>query len=135
MIRPRNYDALLFGEVIGRTLDLYAFWHSKERQDPGLNLALFANGAADSILTKARASGGKKEREMLYRSFSQLIQKEVPAVFLFAPTFSYGIPIDVKGVRLSEIGDPSDRFLNVYEWYTTTERVWIIFTSAQDLTH
>jgi len=134
VIRPRNYDVLLFGEVVGRTLDLYAFWHSKERQDPGLNLSLFANSTADSLLTKARSSSNRKERDALYSSFASLLQKEVPAVFLFAPTFSYAIPTDVKGVRLSHIGDPSDRFSNVYEWYTTTERVWTIFTKAQDLT-
>ena len=28
VIRPRKYDALLFGEIIGRELDLFAFWHS-----------------------------------------------------------------------------------------------------------
>jgi len=28
VIRPREYDALLFGEVVGRNLDLFAFWHS-----------------------------------------------------------------------------------------------------------
>ncbi len=39
-IRPRAYDALLFGEIIGQDLDLYAFWHSSQRIDPGLNIAL-----------------------------------------------------------------------------------------------
>src|SRR3989344_3103291 len=28
VIRPRAYDAVLFGEVVGRTADLFAFWHS-----------------------------------------------------------------------------------------------------------
>src|SRR3989344_734327 len=43
VLRPRNYDAVLFGEVVGRTLDLFAFWHSSQRNDPGLNLALYTN--------------------------------------------------------------------------------------------
>ncbi|HEY4511290.1 MAG TPA: peptide ABC transporter substrate-binding protein, partial [Candidatus Paceibacterota bacterium] len=30
IIRPRKYDALLFGEIINHDLDLYAFWHSSQ---------------------------------------------------------------------------------------------------------
>ncbi|NQV88235.1 MAG: hypothetical protein HQ402_01595, partial [Parcubacteria group bacterium] len=35
IIRPRKYEALLFGEVIGHGLDLFPFWHSSQRNDPG----------------------------------------------------------------------------------------------------
>jgi ABC-type amino acid transport substrate-binding protein len=35
VIRPRKYDSLLFGEVVDRVEDLFAFWHSSERNDPG----------------------------------------------------------------------------------------------------
>src|SRR5690606_17308620 len=34
VIRPRQYDSVLFGEIIGRGLDLYPFWHSSQRNDP-----------------------------------------------------------------------------------------------------
>ena len=37
IIRPRKYDALLFGEIVGRDLDLYPFWHSGARVFPGLD--------------------------------------------------------------------------------------------------
>ena len=33
VIRPRKYDALLFGEIVGRDTDLFAFWHSSQRND------------------------------------------------------------------------------------------------------
>ena len=56
VIRPRKYGSLLFGEVIGRDLDLFAFWHSSQRNDPGLNIAMYANPKADSLLETARAS-------------------------------------------------------------------------------
>ncbi|MEK9177130.1 MAG: ABC transporter substrate-binding protein, partial [Patescibacteria group bacterium] len=35
VIRPRKYDALLFGLVVGDDVDLYAVWHSSHRNDPG----------------------------------------------------------------------------------------------------
>ena len=62
VIRPREYDALLFGEVVGQNPDLYAFWHSSQRLDPGLNIALYANITADKLLEKARLIENREER-------------------------------------------------------------------------
>ncbi len=54
VIRPRAYEALLFGMVVGRGQDLFAFWDSSERTDPGLNIADYSNSAVDTLLEKAR---------------------------------------------------------------------------------
>ncbi|OGG79992.1 hypothetical protein A3A39_01265 [Candidatus Kaiserbacteria bacterium RIFCSPLOWO2_01_FULL_54_13] len=132
VLRPRNYDAVLFGEVVGRTLDLFAFWHSSQRNDPGLNLALYTNTKADSLLAKARATTNRREREKLYRQFAELVSKDQPAVFLYAPEFIYMVPEGLGGVKLGALTQPSERYLNVYEWYTDTERVWNIFTNKTE---
>lgn len=129
IIRPRAYDALLFGEVIGRTPDLFAFWHSSQRNDPGLNLAMYTNAQADKLLASARATTDRKEREELYRSFSETIAKDQPAIFLYAPDFVYIVPDNLRGVELGVLTLPSDRFLSAHEWYTDTERVWNFFTN------
>ncbi|MBI5457917.1 hypothetical protein HY971_04305 [Candidatus Kaiserbacteria bacterium] len=128
VIRPRQYDAILFGEVVGRTADLFAFWHSSQRNDPGLNLALYTNLRADSLLTQARTTTDRKEREKLYTQFASTIAKDDPAVFLYAPDFIYVIPPTLHGVELGALTTPSERFLNVYQWYTDTEEVWSIFS-------
>lgn len=127
VIRPRSYDAILFGEVVGRTADLFAFWHSSQRNDPGLNLALYTNLRVDSLLTQARATTNPQEREKLYTQFASAISKDDPAIFLYAPEFIYVIPTSMHGVELGALTTPSERFLNVYQWYTDTEEVWSIF--------
>lgn len=132
VLRPRNYDAVLFGEVVGRTLDLFAFWHSSQRNDPGLNLALYTNTKADSLLSKARTTTNKREREKLYTQFAEYVRADQPAVFLYAPEFIYLVPKDLGGVELGALTDPSERFLNAHEWYTDTERVWNIFTNRTE---
>jgi peptide/nickel transport system substrate-binding protein len=33
IIRPRKYDALFFGQIVNHETDLYAFWHSSQRND------------------------------------------------------------------------------------------------------
>lgn len=133
VLRPRNYDAVLFGEVVGRTLDLFSFWHSSQRNDPGLNLALYTNVSADDLLEEARRTTNWRERERTLEKFAQLVVDDQPAVFLYAPEFIYLVPEGLGGVKLGALSDPRERFLNVYEWYTDTERVWEIFTDKTEL--
>lgn len=128
VLRPREYDAILFGEVVGRELDLFAFWHSSQRNDPGLNLALYTNSQADSLLSQARAATNPAEREKLYKDFAALVQKDMPAVFLYSPEFLYAIPRDLSGVELGALTTPSERFITAHKWYTDTEKVWSVFS-------
>ena len=80
VIRPRKYDALLFGEIISRELDLFAFWHSSQRNDPGLNIALYANITADKLLEDARKATDRSVMIEKYREFEDEIHVgyEVP---------------------------------------------------------
>jgi peptide/nickel transport system substrate-binding protein len=126
VIRTREYDAVLFGLRNGRDPDPYPFWHSSQRLDPGLNISLYANKEADVLLEEARTTTDTGERIKLYQRFSQLIEKDVPAIFLYAPTYRYYAP-HVSGLNVSAATTPSDRFNHVYNWYRYTERVWNIF--------
>lgn len=130
VIRPRKYDALLFGEIVGRELDLFAFWHSSQRNDPGLNVALYANITTDRLLERARALSDRSGRLKLYEEFLAEIEKDAPAVFLYAPDFIYLLPEKVRGVRLGPLATPSERFANVAEWYVETDRVWTFFNRS-----
>ena len=124
VIRPRSYDALFFGEIIGRDLDLFAFWHSSQRNDPGLNVALYTNIKADKLLENARALSTLEERLKKYKEFAQEVEKDTPAVFVYSPDFIYVVPREMQGVDLRPVTIPSDRFLNITEWYTEVDRVW-----------
>lgn len=127
VIRPRKYDALLFGEVIGREVDLFAFWHSSQRNDPGLNIAEYANSAADKLLAQLRSTTSDSQRVLLYNQFNTELQNDIPAVFLYTPDFVYIVPNDLQGLDLGFIEAPSDRFLSVAQWFRQTDAVWPIF--------
>lgn len=126
-IRSRKYDSLLFGEIVGRDLDLFAFWHSSQRKDPGLNIALYANSKVDKLLDDARKIGDKTERINNYKEFEKEIKKDLPAIFLYSPDFIYILPKKARGYDIRQIITPAERFLNVNEWFTETEKVWKIF--------
>ncbi len=127
IIRQRDYDALLFGEIIGRDPDPFAFWHSSQRLDPGLNVALYANVTVDKLLENARKTENRAERERMYKEFQETVEKDIPAIFLYAPNFLYIIPERVKGISPVALTVQSERYLNVYAWHLYTESIWPIF--------
>lgn len=124
VIRPRKYEALLYGEVIGRDQDLYAFWDSQEQNDPGLNIALYANKTIDALLEDARSSTNQETRATDLQKIENTIATDYPAAFLYAPDFIYTVPKDLKGVALPQIITPSDRFATVASWYRSVDAVW-----------
>jgi peptide/nickel transport system substrate-binding protein len=131
IIRPRKYDALLFGEIVGKDPDPYAFWHSSQRFDPGLNIALYANITVDKILEKARNVSDNKERALLYNSFENEVLHDIPAIFLYSPSFIYLLPKDLKGVNLTGMTISSERFSGIADWYIETQSVWKVFASKK----
>ncbi len=127
IIRERKYDALLFGEVVGRDLDLFPFWHSSERFDPGLNIALYANSRVDKMLDNLRKESDTAKQQDILSSLVKEFETDSPAAFLYAPKYVYVIPKNVERVELSAVNSGSERFLDVSNWYTETTGVWKIF--------
>jgi peptide/nickel transport system substrate-binding protein len=127
VIRPRNYDALLFGEIINHESDLFAFWHSSQRKDPGLNVAMYTNVKVDKLLEDASVTVDEQTRTQKYLQFENIIRQEMPAVFLYSPEFIYVVSPNLKGLSIDHINSPKDRFSDVYRWYTDNENVWKIF--------
>ncbi len=127
IIKTRKYDALLFGEYIGKDLDLYAFWHSSQRNSPGLNVAQYVNSKVDKILEDIRTISDDESKTEMYMEFEKTIQEDIPAVFLYSPKYMYILPDKIKGVEFKTINNPSDRLFNTRSWYTETDKVWKIF--------
>ncbi|KKS03919.1 MAG: Extracellular solute-binding protein family 5 [Candidatus Nomurabacteria bacterium GW2011_GWC2_41_8] len=128
VIRPRKYDALLFGQIINHEADLFAFWHSSQRKDPGLNVAMYTNAKVDKILEDAFITIDEQSRIKKYAQFESEIKKDMPVIFLYSPNFIYAVSGSLKGLSINRIISPADRFSNVYSWYTETENVWKIFS-------
>lgn len=126
VIRPRKYEALLFGTAVGRELDFYSFWHSSQRNDPGLNVALYANITTDSVLEDLRA-GDDIDRADAYARFASEMHTELPALFLYMPEFTYIAPSRIRDVSLKGVANPSERLSGIEAWYADQESVWPIF--------
>ena len=129
LIRPRKFDALLFGEVLGRDPDLYSFWHSSQRQAPGLNIAQYVSATADKLLEEARKEDDPEVRAGLDEKFQTELAKDTPAVFLYSPYFLYVLPSKVGGALFPSLLVPSERFSTISDWYINRDRVWKIFAT------
>lgn len=124
VIRPRKYDALLFGEVTGRGDDLYPFWYSGERKDPGLNIALYTNAKADALLEKARTATTSDAATQDLADFVGIVKDDVPAVFLYSPDYLYVAPKQLKGLKLPSLEFGHERWAGILSSYINVRRAW-----------
>lgn len=121
-IQPREYEALLFGEILGPEPDPFAFWHSSQINAPGLNLSLYSDKKVDKLLEEARQSPDQKTRQAKFKEFQEIIAKDIPAIFLYSPDYLYGVNKKIKGIELTKIHLPSKRFSQVNQWYIKTKK-------------
>ncbi len=127
IIKTRKYDALLFGEIISKDLDLFAFWHSSQRNSPGLNLSMYVNSKVDTLLESARTTYDSDQIESINKSFEKIIKEDVPAIFLYSPDYIYIMSNKINGYNIKSITNNSERFHGIDKWYITTDKVWKIF--------
>lgn len=123
VIKPRAYQMLLTATQYGADLDPYPFWHSSQVQDPGLNLSLYANSKVDALLEKARGTNSAEEQAAAYLEFQKLVVDDLPAIFLYQPTYTYAVSSKIKNISLQKIQSPADRFQNITDWYIKTRNV------------
>jgi len=130
VIRPRKFDALLYGLVTGRDMDFFAFWDSSQRNDPGLNISMYTSSRVDKLLEDARGTLDTAKQDQDYLAFESDVRADVPAVFLYSPEFIYVVPRKIQGLSLGTITLPFERFLDIEHWYIETNNLWKIFQKA-----
>lgn len=123
-IKERDYEALLFGEIINLNPDPYIFWHSSNVKDPGLNLAIYSNKNVDKELEELRQTFDQGKKNALLAKFQADVVDDAPAVFLFSPYLNYLAANNLKGVGEKIVTLSADRFIDVSNWYLETKRVW-----------
>ena len=122
-LASRKYHAALVDLNLARTPDPdpYPFWHQAEAAG-GQNYSQWDNRPASEYLEQARVTADYTLRTRLYRNFQVVFSKELPALPLFAPVYSYGVDSQVKGVQVAPLYDPSDRLATFPGWYLITRR-------------
>jgi len=124
VLANKKYQILLATEVIGSDFDLYPFWHSSQAGQFGSNLAIFKNYEADQILELTHQTNDQADKAKKYQRLLEIFNEEIPASFLYQENYNYAIIKNVKSTTPKIIDQPSDRFINIENWYRNTERKW-----------
>ena len=128
---PREYEAVLSELNLGRypDPDPYPLWHDSQTET-GQNYAGFDDRNSSIWLEQARTNPDPGRRTELYRSFQFRFQDQIPALMLYYPTYSYAIDIQMQGVSIGPLLDPSDRYRSVTAWHILARRGVPINTTA-----
>lgn len=130
----RDYDVLLFGQSLLDNLDSYPYWHSsgvqrvtENRSDLRLdayNLSQYASFEADALLETIRDNSTDEERQQALTKLREVLKRDVPAIFVYSPEYTYAHRNDILGIELGRLSVHSDRLLTLNRWYTHQERIF-----------
>ncbi len=120
----RRYEAALVDLDFSRSPDPdpYPFWHQAEATG-GQNYSGWDDRRASEYLERARVTPVHDERLRLYRNFQVHFSREIPALPLFYPVYSYAVDAQVQGISIGPLFDPSDRLARLFEWFLVARGV------------
>ena len=118
VLPDREYDAALIDLNLSQypDPDPYPFWDQTQISS-GQNYTQWNNKTISQYLETARVETDRAERARLYKNFQILFMEELPALPLYNTVYNYPVSQKVSGVSIGPIYKPSDRFLNVADWY------------------
>jgi peptide/nickel transport system substrate-binding protein len=125
VLRPRAFDVLIYELSLGADPDVYAYWHSSQASQNGLNFANYSSPIADNALESARSRLEPRLRNEKYLTFVQQWLKDAPAVPLYQPSLHYATVQTVRSVpENATIIDDVDRYRMVEYWTAVRTRLY-----------
>ncbi|MCA9385578.1 peptide ABC transporter substrate-binding protein [Candidatus Dojkabacteria bacterium] len=139
-ILTKNFDILLYGLTTFIDVDRYELYHSSQiglpsfggaSESTGLNISSYISEATgvrienqeqvdkpkvDILLEEARAIIDEENRKDKLFEFQEILNEEMPTVFLYHPRYVYVVNNRVSGVNISFMNNLEDRFANIEQW-------------------
>ena len=123
-LNPREYESLLLGlEYSGNDPNMFFFWHSTGKKNPGLNFTLYDNKETDKLLEESKKITNSSEKNKKYIEISKQLLKSNPALFLYSPKYLYITSKKIQGINTQAIVKASDHLNGITNWYIKTKRI------------
>jgi len=116
-LEAHTYDAALVQILLEGDPDPYVLWHSSQIEAGGQNYSAFVNQQADSLLEQARVEWNMDRRREIYWRFQEVFARELPALPLYYPVYTYAVDERVHGIQLGRMAVAADRFRGIANWY------------------
>jgi peptide/nickel transport system substrate-binding protein len=124
VLDSRSYQAALARLIMTGDPDPYPFWHETQAlPGQGQNYAGYSNREISELIERARITVRREERAALYAQYQQVFMRELPALPLYVPVYTYAVDIRVNGGQLGPIMSAGDRFRTLADWYVLQRRV------------
>lgn len=125
VLRPRQFDVLVYDLALGGDPDSYAYWHSSQANERGLNFANYNSAVADDALSGGRAKRSARQRDEKYQAFVRHWQADAPALPLYQPYMKYTRLPSVQAMPQSQHPvSPADRYASVLYWSVRESSVY-----------
>ena len=119
VIRPRNYDILLYEIELGSDPDLFPYYHSSQVKENGLNLSNYYSTIGSDTLLAARRTIDPALRNAKYLTFLKTWVEDVPAIGVYQVNLSYFVNKNVRTFSPdNRLVTATDRFEDVSTWAT-----------------
>lgn len=106
-----HFDIVLVGWGIGPDPDPFSMWHSSQaardaatNRIVGLNRVQFRNATVDRLIEEARATVDVGARRAMYHQVDQILNYELPFIWLYQRSMVWGVANHVQGIVESPIG-------------------------------
>lgn len=119
VIRPRNYDILIYEIELGSDSDLFAYYHSSQISENGLNLSNYSSPIVSDVILATRSTLDESVRQAKFESFLKSWVNDVPAIGIYQVNLSYFVNKNVRSFSEdSRLVTATDRFSDVSYWAT-----------------
>jgi len=125
VLAKRSFQTLLFGEALGSLPDPFPFWHSSQKDYPGLNITGYNSKVADAVLEKIREVTKEEDKKEYLEKLQDIIIKDLPAIFFVKGDYFYFLSPKIKGYKVEKITEPSKRLSGIETWYIKAKRKWV----------
>ena len=123
-LKTRNYELILFGNIIYPKLDLYPFWHSKFVFWPGANLSLYNDTSSDDLMLQIQKDIKKENLDKNLTLLLENIHNNYPAIFLYSPNYILITNKNINGIETNLVSNSDEILKNIKSWYIKTKRVF-----------
>ena len=119
VIRPRNYDILLYEIELGSDPDLFAYYHLSQASENGLNLSNYSNAIISDAILATRSTLDPALRAAKFESFLKAWVNNAPAIGIYQVNLSYFVNKNVRTFsEENRLVTANDRFNDVSYWAT-----------------
>lgn len=124
IIKNRDFEMLIYGIEMKNFASLYAFWHSSQKNAPGLNISNYYSDKLDKNLNTLRNSANQEDINNAFKEMENEFNEETP----FIPLYSNNKISYIKNnnnIKISNfINDPKYLLSDIQNFYNNTERIY-----------